>query len=156
MYGGSDRPPTDTNYYKRCRTIGYIDLEAQTEYTLVSSNYQIYCYAYKDGVYVSNQILDQWSKSHSISTSSSFNQIRFMIGNDDLTQGLLVDDIINDVMLVKGSTAPQSYIPYLQPTEPPAPLPAINAYQGENTLSSTETVGTVTVKGRISEVTPSP
>lgn len=42
------------------------------------------------------------------------------------------------------------------PTDPPAPLPAISAYKGENALSSTETVGTVTVKGRISEVTPTP
>lgn len=142
MYGGSDRPPTDSNYYKRCRTIGYIDLEAQTEYTLVSSNYQIYCYAYKDGVYVSNQILEQWSKSHSISTSSSFNQIRFMIGNDDLTQGLLVDDIINDIMLTEGSTAPQSYIPYLQPTDPPLPFPAITTYLGENSIDVDTTVQT--------------
>ena len=37
----------------------------------------------------------------------------------------------------------------LTPTDPPAPLPAIQTYQGENTLSSTETVGEVTVKGRI-------
>lgn len=39
----------------------------------------------------------------------------------------------------------------LTPTGPPStnPLPAITAYQGENTLSSTETVGNVTVKGRI-------
>ena len=56
----------------------------------------------------------------------------------------------NSIMLVSGSTAPESYIPYLQPTDPPAPLPAITAYQGENTLSSTETVGEVTVRGRIS------
>ena len=40
----------------------------------------------------------------------------------------------------------------LQPTDPPAPLPAIQTYQGENTLSSTETLGEVSVKGRISEV----
>lgn len=37
------------------------------------------------------------------------------------------------------------------PTDPPSPLPAITAYAGENTLSSTETVGSVTVRGRISE-----
>ena len=42
----------------------------------------------------------------------------------------------------------------LTPTDPPAPLPAIQAYQGENTLSSTETVGEVSVKGRISEISP--
>lgn len=42
--------------------------------------------------------------------------------------------------------------PIVLPTDPPSPLPAITAYQGENTLSSTETVGEVTVTGRISEV----
>lgn len=37
----------------------------------------------------------------------------------------------------------------LTPTDPPAPFPAITAYEGENTLSSTETVGEVTVRGKI-------
>lgn len=41
---------------------------------------------------------------------------------------------------------------YLVPTDPPASLPAIPTYKGENTLSSTETLGEVSVKGRISEV----
>ena len=39
------------------------------------------------------------------------------------------------------------------PTDPPSPLPAITAYQGENALSSTETVGSVTVKGYITAAT---
>lgn len=90
-------------------------------------------------------------------------------------------------MLVKGSTAPDHYIPHrytadynlyigstelgaeeyvdyqeqqiykmdggvLTPTDPPSPLPAITAYEGENVLSSTETVGSVIVTGRISEI----
>ena len=38
------------------------------------------------------------------------------------------------------------------PTDPPSPLSAITAYEGEDTLSSTETVGSVTVTGRISEI----
>ena len=41
----------------------------------------------------------------------------------------------------------------LTPTDPPAAFPAIIAYAGENTLSSTETVGSVTIKGRIKETT---
>ena len=41
----------------------------------------------------------------------------------------------------------------LTPTDPPLPLPAITAYQGENTLSSTETVGSVSLTGKIKEVT---
>lgn len=44
----------------------------------------------------------------------------------------------------------------LTPTDPPTPLQAITAYQGENTISSTETVGNVTIKGRISEISPTP
>ena len=60
---------------------------------------------------------------------------------------------LSTVYLVSGSTAPAQYIPYLQPTDPPASLPAITAYAGENTLSSTETVGEVTLTGRIAEST---
>lgn len=41
---------------------------------------------------------------------------------------------------------------YLMPTDPPVPLPPIPTYKGENTLSSTETLGEVTVKGRVKEV----
>ena len=42
----------------------------------------------------------------------------------------------------------------LTPTDPPVPLPAISAYQGANTMSSTETVGNVSITGKIKEVTP--
>lgn len=41
---------------------------------------------------------------------------------------------------------------YLVPTDPPAPFPAILTYKGENTLSSTETVGEVSVTGKIKEI----
>ena len=37
----------------------------------------------------------------------------------------------------------------LTPTDPPAPLPEITTFEGENTLSSSETVGSVTIKGKI-------
>ena len=37
------------------------------------------------------------------------------------------------------------------PQDPPLPLPAIETFKGENTLSSTETLGEVTIKGRIKE-----
>lgn len=40
---------------------------------------------------------------------------------------------------------------FLKPIDPPVPLPAISTYQGENTLSSTETVGEVSITGRIKE-----
>ena len=41
---------------------------------------------------------------------------------------------------------------YLVPTDPPVPLPEIQTYKGENTLSSTETVGEVSVTGKIKEI----
>lgn len=41
----------------------------------------------------------------------------------------------------------------LTPTDPPLPFPAISAYQGENTMSSTETVESVSLTGKIKEVT---
>lgn len=41
---------------------------------------------------------------------------------------------------------------YLVPTDPPVSFPAITAYKGENTLSSTETVGEVSVTGKIKEI----
>ena len=53
-------------------------------------------------------------------------------------------------MLNTGSTA-EPYAPYLQPTDPPVPFEAIQTFSGENTLSSTETVGEVSVTGRIKE-----
>ena len=57
---------------------------------------------------------------------------------------------ITNTMLNAGTT-PLPYAPYLQPTDPPVPLPPIQTYKGENTLSSAETLGEVTVKGRIRE-----
>lgn len=40
----------------------------------------------------------------------------------------------------------------LTPTDPPVALPELSTYQGENTLSSTETVGEVSVTGKIKEI----
>lgn len=53
---------------------------------------------------------------------------------------------LGTAMIVKGSTVPETYIPYLQPTDPPAPLPAITA-SGETTITSTETLGDVELTG---------
>lgn len=50
--------------------------------------------------------------------------------------------------------AKQPYSPPLTPTDPPVPLPEILTYQGENTLSSTETLGEVEITGKIKEAVP--
>jgi len=56
--------------------------------------------------------------------------------------------------LVSGSTPPETYIPYLQPTDPPVEFPAIPTYKDENTLSTNISLGEVTIKGRIESITP--
>lgn len=38
--------------------------------------------------------------------------------------------LVNGLMLVKGDTVPETYIPYLQPTDPPVPLPALPTCEG--------------------------
>lgn len=40
----------------------------------------------------------------------------------------------------------------LTPVDPPVPLPPIPTYKDENTLSSTETLGEVTIKGKVKEI----
>lgn len=44
--------------------------------------------------------------------------------------GALLDEWFNGLMLVKGDTAPETYTPYLQPTDPPVPLPALPTLEG--------------------------
>lgn len=56
---------------------------------------------------------------------------------------IILDDI---------NTNPYLQSLFLKPTDPPVPLPAILTYKGENTLSSTETVGEVSVTGKIKEI----
>ena len=51
--------------------------------------------------------------------------------------------------LIGGSTPPKTYIPYLQPKDPPIPFPEFKTFKGTNTLDSTETLGEVTIKGQI-------
>ena len=56
---------------------------------------------------------------------------------------------LDTAIVVEGSTAADQYYPYYEIIDPPAPFPAIQAYKGENTLRSTESVGETTVKGRL-------
>lgn len=41
---------------------------------------------------------------------------------------------VNGLMLVKGDTVPETYTPYLQPTDPPVPLPALPTCDGETVV----------------------
>lgn len=62
-------------------------------------------------------------------------------------------DTYDYMVIVEGEEIPETVVPYLQPTDPPVPLPAINTYSGENTLDSSEDVGEVEITGKIREVT---
>lgn len=60
---------------------------------------------------------------------------------------------LNTIMLVEGFTVPETYIPYLQPTDPPVPLPDITLPQGIVTIDTKEEFKyNSTVKGRINSV----
>jgi hypothetical protein len=59
-----------------------------------------------------------------------------------------------EIVLVKGSAVPSSYIPYLQPTDPPVPLPDIALPQGEVTIDAEEEIKPqATIKGKIKQIT---
>ena len=61
-------------------------------------------------------------------------------------------DVLKSFMLAKGSTPPETYIPYLLPTDPPIALPELSTYQGENTLSCSEALGESSITGYIKGV----
>ena len=48
--------------------------------------------------------------------------------------GALLDEWFNGLMLAKGDTAPETYTPYLQPTDPPVPLPALPTCEGTTVI----------------------
>ena len=116
----------------------YIQIQSETNYTLkdmnVSASVASVCFYSSEKNFISGEAYQGQSViTFTTPQNASYLRFSYYFPNIDIT------------MLVLGSTAPQSYIPYLQPTDPPVPLPAINAYKGENTLSSTETVGNVTI-----------
>ena len=78
----------------------------------------------------------------------------FVISNGQYLYGDNIHITYNEIITAPGETIHLDRPPVVLPTNPPAPFPAISAYQGENTLSSTETLGSVSVSGKIKEVTP--
>mgnify|MGYP007119858963 CR=1 FL=1 len=132
---------SDNPNYKRT---GFIFVEPSTEYTIkynqelssVSAGMAEYQTNNQDSV-VDAVPLSAQGNEYIFTTTSTTNYIRVSL------------TITSLVSLCKGSTPIPVDAPYLQPTDPPTPFPAIPTYKGENTLSSTETVGEVSVKGRI-------
>jgi hypothetical protein len=63
-----------------------------------------------------------------------------------------VDPQNGDITVITGSTIPAQHIPYLQPTDPPVPLPSISTYKGENTISSTEAINKIQFNWTVMEI----
>jgi hypothetical protein len=181
----------------------YFDfIEIDDEYTVSIKNavsngiaYLLIDYYDKDKTYISRQsntVPNSYPHQKSYTPPASAKYVRVSIQNNEI--GTMS---VEQLMLVRGSTAPNHYIPpgyklpltvesgaqsqdipiyigstklgakeyvdygeqkiykmsegTLVPTNLPVPLPLIQTYKGENTLSSTETLGEVTVKGMIKE-----
>ncbi len=83
--------------------------------------------------------------------ATTYNSERFTFRSEYYTftapvTGYLVSSVsfgVTDPIVYEGE------YPQLAPTDPPMPFEAIQTFSGENTLSSTETVGEVSVTGRI-------
>ena len=125
----------------------FIKIEPNTDYYLVwiyTGSTLGYCLYGSDKQYLSGSTYASYGESATggIVTTGNASYIRFTINKS----------VADSIMLIEGSTAPTQHIPYLQPTDPPAPLPAITAYAGENTISSTETVGEAEITGRIKSI----
>ena len=109
-------------------------------------NYRLYGTASGAGVATESGEPAGFKIPISLSDGTSTSNYDLMIGDSKLGEEEYVD--FSEQKIYKDVSGT------ITPTDPPAPLPAIDAYQGENTLSSTETLGEVTVKGRISEISP--
>ena len=76
-----------------------------------------------DGVQTKRIIRETNRNSYTFTTSATTVVI---ICQFDLT----IEAWVNGLMLVKGDTAPETYTPYLQPTDLPVPLPALPTCEG--------------------------
>lgn len=179
------------------RYVYTVTVEPNTEYTLSwksdDTKYGrvlIFYYEGENTMYTINKEIQQKIGNLTITTTSTTNKLSFRFGVQSAGESLTYSDI----MLVKGSTPPSTYIPYgykipltvtsgtesktadiyigdskllsgdyidyesgkivrngtLQ--DPPLQLPELETFEGTNTLDSTETLGEVTIKGKIKEV----
>lgn len=111
LYAGEIQPPTSGNYYKRCRTKGYVPVTAGNTIT-IKSQYDLWVYCYSGTTYISQYGSTNWSKKYTFTIPAGINNTKIMFANDDKTSYLYISDFVNDVMLVNGSTAPEEYVPY--------------------------------------------
>lgn len=119
---------TNVNNDNQTRIVGNIDVDNLKTYTFKNANGNIRVYEYSDASFIGSTL---YANSSEITLNSNTKHVRLAAATISWSSEMFFG--------LYNAT----------PTDPPAPLPAINTYKGENTLSSTETVGSVTVRGRI-------
>ena len=140
----ADGSTTTSEYY--ARYTDYIPLqEGETIGFLTPKSTGHYVAVYNSNYAIIDRVQVGVSTTGSIYTAiSNTAYILPFFGGAGAQQITSVDDIASEYGQI-----PSSYIAYLQPTDTPTSFPSITTYKGENTLSSSETVGDVTIKGRI-------
>lgn len=133
----------------------WIECKPSTTYSIiksVSDRFRVATTAVvpASGVTCSEVTIDDSATSMTVTTAADAAYLLIYFTSNATASA--IQNLRSSLVITETSTAPSSYIPYLNPTDPPVPFPEINTYQGENTLSSTETVGEVTIKGRINEL----
>lgn len=110
-----------------------------------SPNQRLICVYDSDKNFVNNYVMSQSGNTYTYRFTPPTNGKYYRASYDE-GYGKLIG--------IEGSTAPEDYIPYLQPTDPPVPLPDITLPQATVTIDTEEELKSqVSVKGRINPVT---
>lgn len=114
------------------RISDYIPITSGEAYTITSlvGQYPAYCWYKSNKEYISGARYDVSGgfANRTITAPANAAYLRFSYVFDSSSASYNEDKC----MVVEGSTAPSTYIPYLQPTDPPVPLPAIPTVDGTN------------------------
>lgn len=129
------------NYDQRCSQESLIPVTPSTEYTMSWTNDSLRCavqqYNNQDKNQTTNPALSDsgWKIGNSFrfTTTDNTHYIWLQFSSPNYIYNIAPTDSL--VTVVKGSTAPSTYIPYLQPTDPPVPLPALPTAAGQTTVS---------------------
>lgn len=110
---------------------GYINVLPSTAYALkdFSGNTTAICYYDSNKNYISGEAYNNRG-SFIVTTPANCYYVRMTAKAVDTSNNVFIE----------GNEIPENYIPYLTPTDPPLPFPALTTYIGENNLSVDTTV----------------
>jgi hypothetical protein len=109
-----------------------IEVNPEETYTISASALPKCYISYIDDGYISLGYNQATSNPYNFITPVNCSFVLLRFGK----QGVPVGETFrfDNIALLKGDTAPETYIPYLQPTDPPAPLPALPTCEGTTIL----------------------